>query len=110
MSRAPAGDRIAYFVRTEKIKTLILQNVVTRKIERRIKLESVDAPESPDISPDGREVAFAGLRGAIGDIFIVNLDSGEIRNVTNDTFGDYAPTYAPDGKSLLYLEIGRAHV
>ena len=76
---------------------------MTRKIEKRIELKTVDGPESPDISPDGREVAFAGLRGAIGDIFIVNLDSGQIRNVTNDAFGDYAPTYSPDGKSIVYL-------
>jgi hypothetical protein len=103
MSWAPAGDRIAYFARTEKNKTLILQNVVTRKIERRIELKTVDGPESPDINPDGTEVAFAALRGAIGDIFVVNLKSGEVRNVTNDEFGDYAPTFAPDGKSILYL-------
>jgi hypothetical protein len=103
MSWAPAGDRIAYFVRTEKIKTLILQNVVTKKIEKRIQIKSVDSPESPDISPDGREVAFAGLRGAVGDIFIVNLESGEIRDITSDQFGEYAPTYSPDGKSIVYL-------
>jgi hypothetical protein len=103
MSWAPAGDRVGYFARTEKMKTLILQNVVTKKIEKRIFIKSVDSPESPDISPDGREVAFAGLRGAIGDIFVVNIDSGEIRNVTNDQFGDYAPTYSPDGKSIIYL-------
>src|SRR5512132_1086515 len=84
MSWAPAGDRSAYFARTEKNKTLVLQNVVTRKIEQRIELKSVDGPESPDISPDGREVAFAALRGAVGDIFIVNIDSGEVRNVTSD--------------------------
>ena len=103
MSWAPAGDRIAYFARTEKNKTLILQNVVTRKIEKRIELKSVDGPESPDVSPDGKEVAFAAMRGAVGDLFIVNLDSGQIRNLTNDSFGDYAPTYAPDGKSIIYL-------
>ena len=103
MSWAPAGDRVGYFARTEKMKTLILENVVTKKIEKRIFIKSVDGPESPDISPDGREVAFAGLRGAIGDIFVVNLDSGEIRNLTNDQFGDFAPTYAPDGKSIIYL-------
>ena len=103
MSWAPAGDRIAYFARTEKNKTLILQNVVTRKIENRIELKTVDGPESPDISPDGHEVAFAALTNAVADIFIVNLDSGKVRNVTNDTFGDYAPTYSPDGKSIFYL-------
>ncbi len=103
LSWAPAGDRIAYFARTEKQKTLILQNVVSKKIEKRIELKTVDMPESPAISPDGQEVAFSGLREAVGDIFIVNLASGEVRNLTNDQFGDYAPTYAPDGKSLIYL-------
>ena len=103
MSWSPVGDRIAYFARTEKIKTLILQNVVTKKIEKRIELKAVDMPESPDISPDGKEVAFSGLSGAIGDIFVVNIETGELRNVTNDAFGDYSPTYSPDGKSLIYL-------
>src|SRR6476659_6754739 len=103
MSWAPAGERIAYFVRTEKNKTLILENVVTRKIEKRIELKTVDGPESPDISPDGREVAFAARTNAGADIFVVNLDSGKVRNVTHDAFGDYAPTYSPDGKSIFYL-------
>jgi hypothetical protein len=103
LSWAPAGDRIAYFARTEKHKSLILQNVVSKKIETRIELKTVDMPESPAVSPDGQEVAFSGLSNAVGDIFIVNLASGEVRNLTNDPFGDYAPTYAPDGKSLIYL-------
>jgi hypothetical protein len=103
MSWAPAGDRLGYFARTEKKKTLILQNVVTKKIERRIELKSVDMPESPDISPDGKEVAFSALSGAIGDIFVVNVESGQVRNVTSDAFGDYAPTWSPDGKYLVYL-------
>jgi hypothetical protein len=103
MSWSPAGDRIAYFARTEKVKTLILQNVVTKKIEKRIELKSVDLPESPDFSPDGREVAFAALKAAVGDIFTVNLETGDVKNVTNDAFGDFAPTYSPDGKSLVYL-------
>ena len=103
MSWAPSGDRIAYFVRTEKHKTLVLQNVVTRKIDKRIELRTVDMPESPDISPDGTHVAFSALSGAIGDIFIVNLETGELKNVTNDQFGDFGPTYSPDGKSLVYL-------
>src|SRR4026209_629663 len=76
MSWAPAGDRIAYFARTEKNKTHVLQNVVTKKVEQRIELKSVDGPESPDISPDGREIAFSALKDAIGDIFVVNIDTG----------------------------------
>ena len=103
MSWAPTGDRIAYFARTEKVSTLIIQNVVTKKIEHRFELKTVDLPESPDFSPDGKELAFSALSGAIGDIFILNVETGDVRNLTNDQFGDYAPTWAPDGKSIIYL-------
>jgi hypothetical protein len=103
MSWAPSGDHIAYFARAEKHRTLILQNVATGKIDRQIALKSVDMPESPSISPDGRTVAFSALTGAIGDIFLVDLESGGIRNLTNDAFGDYSPVFSPDGASLVYL-------
>ena len=85
MSWSPANDRIGYFARTEKMKTLVLQNAVTGKIDQRIELKTVDMPESPDFSPDGKEVAFSGLVGATGDIFIVNLESKEVRNITKDS-------------------------
>jgi hypothetical protein len=103
MSWSPAGDRIAYFVRKEKYKTLVLQNVLNRNIEKRFDLKSVDMPESPDISPDGKQIAFAGLRNAVGDIFVLDIDTGQVKNVTSDDFGDYGPTWSPDGKSIVYL-------
>ena len=99
---SPKGDRLAYLVRTEKERTLIVQNVLTRKIEVRIAMKSIDEPESPCFSPDGRTIAIAGLRGGIGDIFTVNLDTQEIVNVTTDDFFDYGPTYSPDGTYIIY--------
>ena len=103
MSWSPAGDRVAYFVRKEKQKTLILQNVLTGNIEKRFDMKSVDMPESPSISPEGNTVVFAGLRNAVADIFTIDLNSGEVKNVTNDPFGDYGPSWSPDGKSVVYI-------
>jgi hypothetical protein len=103
MSWAGTGDRLAYFVRTEKSRTLVLQNVLTRDVEQRVDLRTVDDPESPDISPDGRKVAFSALRGGTADIFVVDLETGEVTNVTNDAFANSGPTWSPDGKFLLYL-------
>ena len=98
---SPSGDLLAYFARTEKERTLIVQNVITRRIEQRLPLRTVDEPESPSFSPDGRTVAFSAMRGGISDIYTVDLASGEITNLTNDDFFDYAPTYAPDGSFLV---------
>jgi hypothetical protein len=103
MSWSPQGDRLAYFVRTEKDRSLIVQNVVSKKIEVRVNLTTIDAPESPDFSPDGKLVAFAGMRDSDADIFTVNLETKEIVNLTKDKFANYAPTWAPDGRSIVYL-------
>jgi hypothetical protein len=99
---SPVGDRIAYFVKTEKDESLIIENVVTDKIEHRLDLKAVDAPESPAFSPDGKRVAFAAGQNAISDIFAVTIDTGEITNLTKDEFADYSPTFSPDGQSIVY--------
>ena len=104
MSWSPQGDRLAYFVRTEKDRSLVLQNVISRKVEIRIPMTTVDSPESPDISPDGKLVAFAAARGIVNDIYTINLETKEIVNLTKDEFADYAPTWSPDGKSIVYLK------
>jgi len=103
MSWSPQGDRLAYFVRTEKDRSLIVQNVVSKKIEVRVNLTTIDAPESPDFSPDGKLIAFSGMRESEADIFTVNLETKEITNLTKDKFAEYAPTWSPDGRSIVYL-------
>ena len=103
ISWSPQGDRIAYFVRNGKYKSLLIQNIVTKRIERRIELNLVDEPESPDFSPDGRTVIFSALSGAIGDIYQIDLETEELTNLTNDDLAAYAPLYSPDGSSIVYL-------
>ena len=106
MSWSPQGDRIAYFVRTEKHKTLILHNAVTGKIDRRVELRNVDMPESPDISPDGRTVAFSALSGAIGDIFVVDLKAKKpapkLVTKHKGMVQNHSHTFTADGKKLVY--------
>ena len=89
-------------MRTEKERTLIVQNVLTRKIETRVPMKSVDEPESPSFSSDGRTVAFSAMRGGIRDIYTVDLESQEVANLTTDDFFDYGPSYSPDGKFIVY--------
>jgi hypothetical protein len=103
LSWSPVGDRVAYFVRTEKQRSLIVQNVVTGATETRIEMKTVDVPESPAFSRDGKKITFSALQNGVGDLYTVDLDTKQLTNITKDDFADYAPTYSPDGKYLVYM-------
>jgi hypothetical protein len=100
---APGGDRIVYVVRFNRWKGFVIEDVVSRKILRRIELPTVDEPESPCFSPDGKAIAFSALREGKSDIFLLTLDTGEVTNLTEDKFFNYAPAFAPDGRSIVYV-------
>ncbi len=50
------------------------------------------------LSPNGREMAIV----ARGEIFVINLDSGATRRITNTPAMERYVDFAPDGKGLLY--------
>ena len=102
LSWAPSGDQIAYLVRRGKTKSLVIQNITTREIEDLIDLETVDEPESPDFSPDGRTIVFSALNGGVGNIYEIDLTTHEITNLTQTEFADYAPFYSPDGSYIIH--------
>ena len=96
MDQLVADRRSARVLRADgKSKTLVIQNVVSGKTLQKIDLKTVDGPESPAFSPDGTKMAFSALQGAVGDIFVVDLATRQITNVTKDAFADYAPSFAP---------------
>ena len=59
--------------------------------------------ESPDFSPDGRQIVFSALQNAVGDIYLLDIETREVTNLTGDEFADYAPTFSPDGSHLIYV-------
>jgi len=103
MSWSPKGDRIAYFARTGKQRSLIIQSVLNGNVERKLLMATVDNPESPAFSPDGRYVAFSALQNAVGDIWLLDLETEAVQNLTKDDFADYGPSFSPDGRTLVYM-------
>ncbi|HUP58817.1 MAG TPA: hypothetical protein VNA69_00205 [Thermoanaerobaculia bacterium] len=105
---SPDGDRIALFVRKERGRNLLLVNPVTGKLERSIPMQ-IEQQLSPAFSPDGRKVAFSGILKNQSDIFIYDLESSTVTNVTSDRFFDGAPVFSPDGKWLVYSSVGEEY-
>ena len=105
---APSGDQIALFVRRERGRDLLLINPLTGDIVRSIPMD-IEQQLGPAYSPDGRRIAFSGFVGQQADIFVYDLESGTVTNLTNDRFFDGSPVFTPDGKSLVYSSIGGSY-
>jgi len=62
---------------------------------------------SPALSPDGTQVAFASNRDGFWDLYILNLEDGEISRVTNSPDYESTPSWSPDNQWLaceIYLD------
>lgn len=58
-------------------------------------------------SPDGTRLAFASDRNGGFSIFVVELSSGEVTQLTNG-FYDVEPEWSPDGQEIGFLRAGSA--
>jgi TolB protein len=56
----------------------------------------------PSVSPDGRSIAFSSKKTGFWDIFILDLTTREIRQITATQEYDGAPTWSPDGKWIAF--------
>ena len=57
---------------------------------------------TPSVSPDGNQIAFASNRGGFWDLYILDLTTGEILQLTNTAEYDASPSWSPDGRWLVY--------
>jgi tricorn protease len=60
--------------------------------------EPIKFARTPDISPDGKQIAFSYL----GDIWTVEAIGGVARPVTMHEAHDYFPFFSPDGRSIAF--------
>jgi Tol biopolymer transport system component len=59
---------------------------------------------TPQWSPDGRLIAFAGFSetASFDEIFVLDIKTNVVRQLTKNAFSDKEPVFTPDGKRLLY--------
>jgi len=53
-------------------------------------------------APNGDDIAFSGMVEGQSDIFTYNIKTKTVTPITNDAYSDYAPSYSPDGKKLVF--------
>src|SRR5262249_12305137 len=54
------------------------------------------------LSPDGRSLAFVSTRGGPANIWLLDLGSRKVKNLTVNSPGDFRPAWSPDGEWIAF--------
>ncbi|HEX5165909.1 MAG TPA: hypothetical protein VFV93_10980 [Thermomicrobiales bacterium] len=65
--------------------------------------EIIGAESAPAWSPDGQRLVFVGYVGDGVDLFTINADGTELRNLTNIAKHTIQPNWSPDGEQIVYV-------
>jgi len=98
---SPNGDRVAAFARHERGRMLAFFNALTGGLERTIPVH-VDQAMQPSYSPDGTTIAFHAYAGGNSDIYLLDVATEKLTNLTSDDAYDSDPVFTPDGKHIVY--------
>jgi Tol biopolymer transport system component len=68
----------------------------------RLLTEGSSIDRQPTYSPDGKRVLFSSNRSGNLDLWMMDLGTGALRQVTDDRAQDWDPSFTPDGKHILW--------
>ena len=104
----PKGDTVAFIARRGKRRSLYLASALSGKIRRRVPL-NLDQAQAPCLLPDGQHALLTALRDGVGDVYLLDLSNGRLKNLTDDAFYDNNPNISADGKMVVYTRRVSGH-
>ena len=99
---SPDGRRLAFVSSAKGDNQITIWNVRKEEIQRSFKVKGVSSLKNPAWSPDGSRLAFSGTDGGVSDLYVLDLETQQVRQLTSDRYAELQPTWAPDGETIAF--------
>ncbi len=102
LSWFPDNRRIAFAAKTSDGDRIHIYDVDNTRIESTISIPSLSAIYEVDVSPDGKHLVMAAQSGMQADLYLYDLESKQLTQLTNDDYNDANPRFSPDGSRIAF--------
>ena len=101
-SWSPDGKQLAFITFEKGDNFLGIVDVASGKINS-IRVPGLDAINNVAWGPDGHTIAISGQITGVSDLFLFDMQTNAVKQLTNDKFADLQPSWSPDGKTLAFV-------
>ncbi len=102
LSWFPDSKKIAFAAKAGEKDAIHVLDVTSGKIVRSF-YPDVEALWSPACSPDGQYIVFMGAQAGASDLYLLEVETGTVRNLLDDPWADLDPSWAPDGSAIVFV-------
>jgi WD40 repeat protein len=99
---SPDGKRFAFSVFNKGRNRMLVVEVPSGRILEDISMGKAEQFSNLSWSPNGDEIVFQGLSEGQGDLYLYNFNTKKVRQLTNDKYSDYQPSFSRDGKKIVF--------
>lgn len=96
LSWSPDDRFITFAAKSKGTDVLYIIDAENGKVSKRMDF-GLDGIYSPKFAPNGDEIVFSGVKDGYTDIFILDIMSGTVENITNDIYTDKYPCVSSEG-------------
>ncbi len=82
---------------------LYIFDIAEKKQIKKYQLKELVSLSSPNWSPDGKKIVFSGISyGGLSDLYLIEVETGEVQRLTNDFYDDRDPVWSPNGRTIAF--------
>ena len=99
---SPDGSRFAFIVYANGDNHITILNTRDGDVIKRFQPDDIGAVYNVAWHPDGRQLVVTGSKGGVSDLYLVDVETQAVRQLTNDKYADLQPQFSPDGRTIVF--------
>ena len=99
---SPDGKKFAFSVFAKGRNRMLVVEVPSGRILEDVSMGKAGQFSNLSWSPDGSQIVFQGLAEGQGDLYLYNFNTKQIKQLTDDKYSDYQPSFSRDGKKIVF--------